>query len=61
VLALVVAIQRGRLGATLGGTGRYFRSPLKTREELESAGARNKFSYGPAIAAGALLAAWFVR
>lgn len=61
VLAVVVAIRRGRLGATLGGTGRYFRSPLKTRDALESAGARNKFSYGPAIAVGAVLAAWFVR
>jgi prepilin peptidase CpaA len=61
MLALVIAIRRGRLGATLGGTGRYVRSPRQTREELESAGARHKFSYGPAIAAGALLAAWFVR
>jgi prepilin peptidase CpaA len=60
-LAIAIAIRRGRLGATIGGTGRYFRSPLATRDQLESAGARNKFSYGPAIAAGAVLAAWLVR
>lgn len=61
VLAVVVAIRRGRLGATIGGTGRYLRSPVTTRDELASAGARNKFSYGPAIAVGAVLAAWLVR
>lgn len=61
VLAVAIAIQRGRLGATLGGTGRYVRSPRATRDALESAGARHKFSYGPAIAAGAVLAAWLVR
>jgi prepilin peptidase CpaA len=61
VLAVAIAIQRGRLGTTVSGTGRYLRSPRTTRDELESAGARNKFSYGPAIAAGAVLAAWLVR
>jgi prepilin peptidase CpaA len=61
VLAVVVAARRGRLGATLDGTGRYFRSPRATRSALASAGARHTFSYGPAIATGAVLAAWFVR
>lgn len=61
VLAVAIAIRRGRLGATLDGTGRYIRSPLATRAALGSAGARHKFSYGPAIAAGAVLAAWLVR
>jgi prepilin peptidase CpaA len=60
-LAVAVSIQRGRLGATVSGTGRYLRSPKVTREQLESGGARHRFSYGPAIAAGALLAAWLVR
>ncbi len=61
VLALAIAIQRGRLGATIGATGRILRSPTATRTSIESAGARNRFSYGPAIATGAVLAAWLVR
>jgi prepilin peptidase CpaA len=56
VLAIVIAKRRGRLAATIGGTGRII-----ARQEIGSAGAHNKFSYGPAIAAGALLAAWFGR
>ncbi len=56
VLAIVVAIRRGRLAATIGGTGRII-----ARQEIGSTGAHNKFSYGPAIAAGALLAAWLGR
>jgi prepilin peptidase CpaA len=61
VLAVAIAIGRGRLVATLGGTGRYIRSPRTTRDALGSAGARHRFSYGPAIATGAVLAAWLVR
>jgi prepilin peptidase CpaA len=61
MLAFAIAIQRGRLGATLGATGRILRSPTATRSAIESAGGRNKFSYGPAIATGAVLAAWLVR
>ncbi len=61
VLAFAIAIRRGRLGATLGGTGRILRAPTATRSSIEAADARNRFSYGPAIAAGAVLAAWFVR
>jgi prepilin peptidase CpaA len=56
VLAVVIAVRRGRLAATIGGTGRII-----SRQEIGSAGAHNKFSYGPAIAAGALLAAWLGR
>ena len=61
LLAIVVAIRRGRLSATLGGTGRILRAPTETRRQIQSAGAQSKFSYGPAIAAGAVLAAWLVR
>lgn len=61
VLAIVTAVRRGRLAATLDGTGRILRAPAETRKQIESAGVHNKFSYGPAIAAGALLAAWLVR
>ncbi len=55
-LAVVIAARRGRLAATIGGTGRII-----ARQDIGSAGAHNKFSYGPAIAAGALLAAWLGR
>lgn len=56
VMALFVAIRRGRLRRTIGGTGR-----LIARKPMDAAGAHNKFSYGPAIAVGALLAAWLGR
>jgi prepilin peptidase CpaA len=56
VLAVLVAKRRGRLAATIGGTGRII-----ARQGIEPGGAHNKFSYGPAIAAGALLAAWLGR
>jgi prepilin peptidase CpaA len=61
VLAVVIAVQRGRLKAAIGGTGRILRAPGQAREHIGSAGAHHRFSYGPAIAAGALLAAWFGR
>jgi prepilin peptidase CpaA len=61
VLAVVIAVQRGRLKAAIGGTGRMLRTPGQARDHIESAGAHHRFSYGPAIAAGALLAAWFGR
>ena len=60
-LAVAIAARRGRLARTIGGTGRILRAPSRTRREIESAGAQNRFSYGPAIAAGGLLAAWLVR
>ena len=56
VLAIVIAVRRGRLAATIGGTGRII-----ARQDVGSAGAHNKFSYGPAIAVGAVLAAWLGR
>jgi prepilin peptidase CpaA len=61
VFAVAIAIRRKRLAATLTGTGRILRAPAETRKEIEAVGARNKFSYGPAIAAGAVLAAWLAR
>jgi prepilin peptidase CpaA len=61
VMAVAIAIRRGRLGATLGGTGRMLRGPAGTRQQIASAGAHNRFSYGPAIAVGGALAAWLVR
>lgn len=61
VLAIAIAVQRGRLAATISGTGNILRAPAETRKQIEAPGARNRFSYGPAIAAGAVLAAWLAR
>lgn len=58
VLALIVAIRRGRLRATLDATKR-----LATRdggaEDIEQQGGANKFAYAPAIAAGVITALVF--
>lgn len=60
-IALAVATARGRLFLTLGGTGRLLAAPGVARASIESAGARSRFSYGPAIAIGAAMAAWLAR
>lgn len=57
VLALVVAARRGRVGATLAGTGRLIATPTEARQEIKAAPAVHRFAYGPAIAVGSLLAA----
>jgi len=57
VLAVVVAARRRRLTATLTGTGRLVAGSADTRAQLRTAPAANKFAYGPAIAAGSILAA----
>lgn len=56
VLAVMVAMKRRRLAATLAGTGRLIGAD--TRREIQSAGASSRFAYGPAIAVGSVLAAW---
>jgi prepilin peptidase CpaA len=56
VLAVVVAIQRRRLGTTLAGTGRMI-STGEVKQEIAAKAASSRFAYGPAIAAGSLLAA----
>ena len=61
VLAVVIASRRRRLATTLGGTGLLLRAPVASRDRLQAVGPPNRFSYGPAIAAGAVLAAWYVR
>jgi prepilin peptidase CpaA len=58
VLALVVATQRGRVGATLAGTGRLIATPTGARQQLQEAPATRRFAYGPAIAIGSVLAAF---
>jgi len=56
VLAIAVAIRRGRLGSTLAGTGRLMTAPAETRRTLEAPARANRFAYGPAIAIGSLAA-----
>lgn len=54
VLAVIVALRRRRLAATLAGTGRLIGSD--GRHQIQTATASSKFAYGPAIAAGSLIA-----
>lgn len=55
VLALIVAGQRGRLAATVAGTGRLMTATAGSAP-LGVATPARKFAYGPAIAAGSALA-----
>ena len=57
VLAVVVAVRRRRLSATLAGTARIIAAPSGARREIESAVPASRFAYGPAIAVGSVLAA----
>jgi prepilin peptidase CpaA len=56
VLALFVAWRRGRIGRTMeltaGLVGRHGKATVESQTE------HNRFAYGPAIAAGCLIAAW---
>lgn len=55
LLAVIVAVRRRRLAATLTGTGRLIGGDR--RRQMEAAGASSRFAYGPAIAAGSVIAA----
>ncbi|MGH9329332.1 MAG: A24 family peptidase [Vicinamibacterales bacterium] len=57
LLAVGVSIANRRLGATVRRTGMLMTAPGDTRREIVAPGAGNRFAYGPAIAAGSLLAA----
>jgi len=57
MLALVVALQRGRLARTLEHTARLCGTPLEARRTIESPAEHNRFPYGPAIAIGSVVAA----
>jgi prepilin peptidase CpaA len=57
VLAVTVAIQRRRLGTTLAGTGRMIAAPTDVKREVTAGTPASRFAYGPAIAAGSMLAA----
>jgi prepilin peptidase CpaA len=57
VLAMIVALQRGRLARTLAHTARLVGTPLETRQAIQSPAEHNRFPYGPAIAIGSVVAA----
>jgi prepilin peptidase CpaA len=57
ILALLVAISRRRFATTLRGLGLVVASPQNGRRTARSAGAANRFAYGPAIAIGCTLVA----
>jgi prepilin peptidase CpaA len=57
VLALMVAVYRGRLERTLQGTATLVMTGGANVAELERPSANNRFAYAPAIAVGALAAA----
>ena len=56
VLAIIVAVRRKRLGATLMQTGRFVAAPGAAQQEIKAATAASRFAYGPAIAVGSLIA-----
>ena len=56
MLAVAVALRRGRLGRTMGLTARLLGRPDKLKSAIESPAEHNRFSYGPAIAIGCVIA-----
>ena len=56
VLAVAIAIRRGRLGRTMGLMARLLGRPHKLKTAIESPAEHNRFSYGPAIAIGCVVA-----
>jgi len=57
VLAVAVAWYRGRIGRTMQLTASLLARPGKLKPAVESQIEHNRFSYGPAIAVGCLIAA----
>ena len=56
-LAVLVAIQRGRLQRTVTMAARLIGQPAATKVAIEAPVEHNRFSFGPAIAIGCLIAA----
>ena len=56
VLAVVVATRRQRLAATLAQTGQLVAGPGAAPNRIRAAGGSSRFAYGPAIAAGSVIA-----
>ena len=59
VLALIVAVKRRRLTATLTQTGRLVAAPGAAPRAIRAATGASRFAYGPAIAAGSIIAVLF--
>ena len=57
VLALGFAFHRGRLARTVKQTAQIFGRPSDAKAAIESPREHNRFPYGPAIAAGCMMAA----
>ena len=60
VIAIIVAVQRGRLRQTLGTTTRLATGQAGAAEVTHST-ANNRFAYAPAIAIGVMVAALFTN
>jgi prepilin peptidase CpaA len=56
LLAVAVALHRGRLAATLAGAGRLATGPAAARRHVAAVGSGSRFPYGPAIAIGTVVA-----
>lgn len=56
MLAVAIAVHRGRLVRTLGLAARLLGRPHTSKTAIESSAEHNKFSYGPAIAIGCVVA-----
>lgn len=57
LLALAHAWRRGRLGTTLDRTARLAAARPGVKQEIDRGAEASRFAYGPALAAGAVLAA----
>jgi len=55
VLAIAVALRRGRLGTTLTATTNLVTQPVHAKRAIEASDRANRFAYGPAIAVGTFL------
>ena len=56
VLAVAIALRRRQLAATLAGTRRLMSASPSAKDDIRLASASRRFAYGPAIAAGSVLA-----
>jgi hypothetical protein len=57
LIAILVAVRRGRLGVTLAGTATLIGSIGSNANAIENVQSDNRFAYAPAIAIGAIVAA----
>ncbi len=60
LLAVIVAVRRKRLVATLAQTGKFMKAPGQVPKEIQASTTASRFAYGPAIAVGTIIAV-FIR